>query len=368
METAPPALSLEPVITAGLRQDADEILRRAEQTCLVADAAMLVLRDDRQRPTLDYVRTHARHLETHWTDGAIGFTSAVLDAIAGPEGAGGSCPTAQSVARFEALSVAAATAIDRASPLAAGLVRGCCLAAQELRRGGSTGRLGSVRLGAKLRVARLIGHLARREPAMACKLATLNLYTAAISAAQIAEHAATRIAWPTALESAIKPTFMAALTQACWLRSAGDADGARRTLDQARSQLQAAGRPGEPPALPDLYRAALAREAARIDGPAGYAWCADVQEPALRCSGRLLACLHGPAWTASDRADRLRELVAELKRHHLLDAPFDLGRRAIEIVAEAKVYPEFPPLPWNEVSQPEPTPQSRLPRPPADPA
>ena len=94
-------------------------------------------------------------------------------------------PTSGDINAFNTLRAACEIALRREDKWAAPLIRCTIVAAQELRRGGSTGLHGHERLRAKLIVGAMIGSLSRFDLESAIKLADLTIESISFSRSQI---------------------------------------------------------------------------------------------------------------------------------------------------------------------------------------
>jgi hypothetical protein len=369
-ERGRPRLAGEPGAAAS--EWGQRILENAERYMPGPGMFLLLPEHDERRgmwsETTGVERAHA--CLTRWSDSACIHVRNVIEDIAGKDQWGVFGVSEGDIARFEALRAACELALEQGSPHAAGLIGCLSMAAQDLRRGGSTGLLGPVRLRAKLVVSRLIGRYAisglPHGGAEPFEMAQTVLYATTFAVSQVVDALASvdGAEWPSqrrddpAIPSLVDTAHLdplyASIIKARWFRRRGDIERARRMLLEAHDRLHASADPeadAESPDLREVKLACLAREMAHVDGRAAFAWSRAIAAPGLRCASLAASLCLGRGWGRHDAREALAELVTYAVRNERLSSQGALRSVALETIAETLGYPQFPPFAWEEVAQ-----------------
>lgn len=323
----------------------------------------------------------AQRYGMRWGDSACTHVREVIADITGVKESWFFGPSLGEIQRFGDLRQACESAIHSGSQHAAGLVRCLSLAAQNLRSFGPGGRIGEMRLRAKLVVGHLIGTLAARELRQdvrrAFELAQANRYVVAFSFRQVADEL-TRLllAQPSPppsrivdavmrlIEEAKLPEPHAAFIKARWVRHWTTGHEARGLLEAAHHGLMTAtGQMTDktPPAeLRDLHLACLAREMARVDGPTGFEWAKAIQAPRMAIATLCEIACSGVQWREVAKREAIHEALRQATLHGVIAEGYEFGAHAIPQVANTPSCPEFPPISWEELCNIEPPMLTRL--------
>jgi hypothetical protein len=264
---------------------------------------------------------------------------------------------------FKIIALASQLALEAKDAWAPPFIRLLIVAAQELRRGGSSGMHGPERLAAKLRVGKLIGELSQYDLQNALFLADLTIESISFSRAQILyanEHHPEVLHMLTDRWRQDKhPLYGDIIAQGYTFL--GEQSQAYEVLKAAKEHLHTAQdrnystERGEyfvkryTEHLEDIYLARLCRTMAMINCAEGLSWCDEIATPNIRIAGYLSIF-----WSAANKNGFQADWrIGEIKRI-IMDSGFMLDDFWLPVyqlkqLPYLKYYPDFPAERWRDL-------------------